>query len=138
MTHKNTGNGRKISALNAALALSLGLMLSPSHAGQATEAPQAEATHAVSNVLSAKQQTIPLIAVFMATSDMLKLNAALNQGLDAGMTISEAKEILVQLYAYAGFPKSLNALGEGRRFAQAARYPGCTGARPWWRHSRRR
>ena len=27
------------------------------------------------------------------------------------MTISEAKEILVQLYAYAGFPRSLNALG---------------------------
>lgn len=112
MTHKNTGNDRKISALSAALALSMGLMLSPSYAGQATEAPRAEATHAASNVLSAKQQTIPLIAVFMATSDMPKLNATLNQGLDAGMTISEAKEILVQLYAYAGFPKSLNALGE--------------------------
>ncbi|HSI59568.1 MAG TPA: carboxymuconolactone decarboxylase family protein, partial [Ideonella sp.] len=62
--------------------------------------------------LSAKQRAIPLIASFMATSDMPKLNAALNQGLDAGLTISEAKEILVQLYAYAGFPKSLNALGE--------------------------
>lgn len=48
----------------------------------------------------------------MATSDMPKLNAALNQGLDVGLTISEAKEVLVQLYAYAGFPRSLNALGE--------------------------
>jgi 4-carboxymuconolactone decarboxylase len=112
MTHKNTENDRKISVLSAALALSLGLMLSPSHAMQATEAPRTEAAHAASNVLSAKQQTIPLIAVFMATSDMPKLNSALNHGLDAGMTISEAKEILVQLYAYAGFPKSLNALGE--------------------------
>ena len=65
-----------------------------------------------SETLSAKQQSIPLIAAFMATSDMPKLNTALNQGLDAGMTVSEAKEILVQLYAYAGFPKSLNALGE--------------------------
>ncbi|EHP44500.1 carboxymuconolactone decarboxylase [Cupriavidus basilensis OR16] len=65
-----------------------------------------------SDTLSAKQQAIPLIASFMAASDMPRLNAALNQGLDAGMTISEAKEILVQLYAYAGFPKSLNALGE--------------------------
>ena len=69
-------------------------------------------TQPASDTLSAKQQAIPLIASFMATSDMPRLNAALNQGLDAGLTISEAKEILVQLYAYAGFPKSLNALGE--------------------------
>jgi alkylhydroperoxidase/carboxymuconolactone decarboxylase family protein YurZ len=48
----------------------------------------------------------------MAASDMPRLNAALNQGLDDGLTISEAKEVLVQLYAYAGFPRSLNALGE--------------------------
>jgi alkylhydroperoxidase/carboxymuconolactone decarboxylase family protein YurZ len=58
------------------------------------------------------QQAIPLIAASMAASDMPRLNAALNRGLDAGLTISEAKEILVQLYAYAGFPRSLNALGE--------------------------
>ena len=68
-------------------------------------------TQPASDTLSAKQQTIPLIAAFMATSDMPKLSTALNQGLDAGLTISEAKEILVQLYAYTGFPKSLNALG---------------------------
>lgn len=35
---------------------------------------------------------------------MGKLNAALNQGLDAGLTINETKEILIQLYAYTGFP----------------------------------
>jgi 4-carboxymuconolactone decarboxylase len=43
---------------------------------------------------------------------MPQLNAALNQGLDAGLTVSDAKEILVQLYAYTGFPRSLNALSE--------------------------
>ncbi|MFD0847964.1 carboxymuconolactone decarboxylase family protein [Sphingosinicella xenopeptidilytica] len=62
--------------------------------------------------LSAKQAAIPLIAAAMATSDMPRLNAALTRGLDAGLSISEAREILVQLYAYAGFPRSLNALGE--------------------------
>jgi hypothetical protein len=41
-----------------------------------------------------------------------RLNAALNQGGDAGMPISDNKEILVQLYAYAGFPRSVNAFGE--------------------------
>lgn len=66
----------------------------------------------VAGPLSPRQQAIPLIAVAAASSDIPQLNAALGQGLDAGLTVSEAKEILVQLYAYAGFPKSLNALGE--------------------------
>lgn len=65
-----------------------------------------------SETLSERQQSIPLIASYMATSSMAKLNSALNQGLDAGLTVNEAKEILVQLYAYTGFPRSLNALNE--------------------------
>ena len=63
-------------------------------------------------LLTEKQQAIAPIAAFMAVGDMAKLDAALDQGLDAGLTISDVKEILVQLYAYAGFPRSLNALGE--------------------------
>lgn len=74
--------------------------------------PAAAAPAAASETLSTKQQAIPLIAAAMAVSDMPRLNAALNQGLDAGLSVSEAKEILVQLYAYSGFPRSLNALGE--------------------------
>lgn len=66
----------------------------------------------VSDRLSARQQFIPLIACDMASSRMDKLNMALNQGLDAGLTVNEIKEILVQLYAYTGFPRSLNALTE--------------------------
>lgn len=69
-------------------------------------------TGPTSEVLSARQRAIPLIGASMAISDMSKLHAALNLGLDAGMTVGEAKEVLVQLYAYAGFPRSLNALGE--------------------------
>ncbi len=61
-------------------------------------------TQPAAQTLSARQQAIPLIAAFMATSDMPRLNAALNQGLDAGLTVSETREILVQLYAYVGFP----------------------------------
>jgi 4-carboxymuconolactone decarboxylase len=62
--------------------------------------------------LTARQQAIPVMASFMAASNMPGLHASLHEGLDAGLTISEAKEILVQLYAYAGFPRSLNALTE--------------------------
>ena len=79
---------------------------------------------AMSDTLTARQQTIPLIASFMASSDMPRLNAALNQGLDAGLTISDAREILVQLYAYVGFPRSLNALGELLQVVEARRQRG--------------
>ncbi|MCJ9709940.1 carboxymuconolactone decarboxylase family protein, partial [Bordetella hinzii] len=45
-------------------------------------------------------------------------------GLDAGMTVSDAREILVQLYAYAGFPRSLNALGELMKVLEARKQRG--------------
>jgi alkylhydroperoxidase/carboxymuconolactone decarboxylase family protein YurZ len=60
--------------------------------------------------LNAKQEKIVTIAAFTANGDLQKLKTALNEGLDAGLTINEVKEILVQMYAYAGFPRSLNAL----------------------------
>ncbi len=62
--------------------------------------------------LDARQQAIVPIGAFAAAGDLAGLNTALNQGLDAGLTVSEIREILVQLYAYAGFPRSLNALSE--------------------------
>jgi 4-carboxymuconolactone decarboxylase len=60
--------------------------------------------------LSAKQQSIVPIAAFTANGDLQKLKTALSDGLDAGLTINEIKEILVQMYAYAGFPRSLNGI----------------------------
>lgn len=91
----------------------------------AAQSPLAlQARPAASETLSAKQQAIPLIAAAMATSDMPRLSAALNQGLDAGLSISEAKEILVQLYAYSGFPRSLNALGELMKVVEARKQRG--------------
>jgi len=61
--------------------------------------------------LSAKQQGIISIAAFTASGDLERLKTALHEGLDAGLTVNEIKEILVQLYAYAGFPRSLNGIG---------------------------
>jgi 4-carboxymuconolactone decarboxylase len=60
--------------------------------------------------LSAKQRSIIPIAAFTANGDMEKLKTALNDGLDTGLTVNEIKEILVQMYAYAGFPRSLNGI----------------------------
>jgi len=64
------------------------------------------------HLLSPKHQAIAPIGAATALGELPRLNAALKQGLDAGLTVSEAREILVQLYAYVGFPRSLNALGE--------------------------
>ncbi|HTE26483.1 carboxymuconolactone decarboxylase family protein [Flavitalea sp.] len=64
-----------------------------------------------SQQLDKKQQSIVSISAFTAQGNMQGLQKALNTGLDAGLTINEIKEIIVQLYAYAGFPRSLNALG---------------------------
>ncbi|PRE45539.1 carboxymuconolactone decarboxylase family protein [Burkholderia multivorans] len=69
-------------------------------------------TSSTSETLSARQRAIVPVAAFAAAGDLARLNAALNQGLDTGMTVSDAREVLVQLYAYAGFPRSLNSLGE--------------------------
>ncbi|CAN5693945.1 carboxymuconolactone decarboxylase family protein [soil metagenome] len=74
--------------------------------------------------LSAKQQAIAPISAATAVGDIPKLNQALNQGLDAGLTVSETKEILVQMYAYAGFPRSLNALGELMKVMDARKQRG--------------
>lgn len=67
---------------------------------------------AISDVksLDAQQQSIITIAAFTASGDMDRLTPALNTGLDAGLTVNEVKEVLVQMYAYAGFPRSLNAM----------------------------
>lgn len=60
--------------------------------------------------LDSKQQSVVTISAFTAKGDLAQLQKALSDGLDAGLTINEIKEVLVQLYAYAGFPRSLNAI----------------------------
>lgn len=79
---------------------------------------------ATSETLTARQRAIVPIAAFAAAGDIGSLNSALNQGLDGGLTISDTKEILVQLYAYAGFPRSLNALGELMKVVEARKQCG--------------
>jgi len=60
--------------------------------------------------LSKQEQSIAAISALTAVGDLENLTVELNKGLDAGLTVEETKEILVQLYAYCGFPRSLNAI----------------------------
>lgn len=60
--------------------------------------------------LNPNEKHIVLIAAFTATGNLPQLKNALNAGLDAGLTINQIREELLQLYAYCGFPRSLNGI----------------------------
>jgi 4-carboxymuconolactone decarboxylase len=62
------------------------------------------------NILSPQQQSLMVISALTASGNLDSLKRQLHVGLDAGLTINEIKEALVQLYAYCGFPRSLNAI----------------------------
>lgn len=65
---------------------------------------------ATGQTLDARQEQIVAISAFTANGDLANLKTALNEGLDAGLTVNEIKEILIQMYAYTGFPRSLNGI----------------------------
>ena len=60
--------------------------------------------------LSEQEKGIILIASYTAQGKLVNLRDALNEGLNNGLTINEIKEVLVHLYAYAGFPRSIRGL----------------------------
>lgn len=70
----------------------------------------AQKTVQTNQTLGNKQQSIVAISAFTAKGDLVQLQKALNSGLDAGLTVNEIKEVLVHLYAYCGFPRSIRGL----------------------------
>jgi alkylhydroperoxidase/carboxymuconolactone decarboxylase family protein YurZ len=60
--------------------------------------------------LSVQQQNTVNISALTAVGDLTNLKKSLNEGLDAGLTVTEIKETLVHLYAYCGFPRSIRGL----------------------------
>jgi alkylhydroperoxidase/carboxymuconolactone decarboxylase family protein YurZ len=60
--------------------------------------------------LSQREQSIVSIATLAAKGDLSKLKTGLNTGLEAGLAVNEIKEVLVHLYAYCGFPRSIRGL----------------------------
>lgn len=60
--------------------------------------------------LTAEQQHIISVAAYTANGDIEALKAEFQEALEAGLTVNEIREILIQMYAYAGFPRSLNGI----------------------------
>ena len=49
-------------------------------------------------------------AAWEAKGDLQRLDKAIRKALDSGVSVNELKDAFAQLYAYTGFPRSLNAL----------------------------
>lgn len=60
--------------------------------------------------LSKRQHAIISIAAVTGKGELLKLKTALNTGLEAGLTVNQIKEVIIHIYAYAGFPRSIRGL----------------------------
>ena len=82
--------------------------------------------------LSARQKGLAACACLMAQGDALRLEPAIRQALNNGVTVNELKEAFSQLYAYTGFPRSLNALGVLAKVLEDPQ-PNWQEGRPWKR-----
>ncbi|KAK9310883.1 carboxymuconolactone decarboxylase family protein [Lipomyces starkeyi] len=60
--------------------------------------------------LNLQLQKVVSISALTAVGNLGDLKTQLKAGLDAGLTVNGIKEALVHLYAYAGFPRSLNGI----------------------------
>lgn len=78
------------------------------------------------HTLDAREQNLAAISAWTATGNLEGLEAQLHAGLDAGLTVNEIKEALVQLYAYCGFPRSLNAINTFMRVLEERKNRGIT------------
>lgn len=85
--------------------------------------------------LTARQLHLGTISALAAQGDMARLQPALKNGLDAGLTINELKEALSHIYAYVGFPRSLNALGVLRQVIETNHNEVWQEGKPWMRPS---
>ena len=61
--------------------------------------------------LTINQQHLVRVSTTTATGNITALIEHLTAALDDGLEINTLKELLIQLYAYCGFPRSLNGLG---------------------------
>jgi len=82
--------------------------------------------------LTERQKGLASCASLMAQGDLERLEPAVRQALDNGVTINELKEAFSQLYVYTGFPRSLNALGVLSKVLEDPQ-PNWQEGKPWTR-----
>ena len=83
--------------------------------------------------LTERQKGLAACACLMAQGNMERLEPAVRSALDNGVTVNELKEAFSHLYAYTGFPRSLNALGVLGKVLQDNPNPDWQEGKPWTR-----
>lgn len=83
--------------------------------------------------LTERRKNLAACACLMAQGDLNRLEPAVKAALDAGVTINELKEAFSQLYAYTGFPRSLNALNVLGKVLRANPEAKWQEGKPWTR-----
>lgn len=76
--------------------------------------------------LSEQDSSIVQIAALTALGNLEELKTALKDGLESGLTINQINDELAQLYAYCGFPRSLNAIKVFLELIEARKAVGIT------------
>jgi 4-carboxymuconolactone decarboxylase len=64
-------------------------------------------TVSAQNGLSDKYRSIVRISSEVAEGDLSRAAQAMHEGLNAGLTIKQIKEVLIHTHAYCGFPRSI-------------------------------
>lgn len=77
-----------------------------------------------SGLLSAHEVALINVSALTAEGELGKLDAELRAALDAGLTISQLRAALEQLYAYCGFPRSLNGIMTLKKVVEERRQQG--------------
>ncbi|TDO20900.1 carboxymuconolactone decarboxylase family protein [Pedobacter duraquae] len=79
-----------------------------------TQQMKAQTKFTDAGALNPREQMMVTISALTAGGNLEALKTELPVALDSGLSINEIKELLVQLYAYCGFPRSLNAINTFR------------------------
>ncbi|MDY3911342.1 MAG: carboxymuconolactone decarboxylase family protein [Elusimicrobiaceae bacterium] len=74
--------------------------------------------------LTAKRQSLAAVAAFSAVGDLNGLEKAFDNALNNGLAVNELKELVLQLYAYTGFPRCLNAAATLEKVVKARQTAG--------------
>lgn len=82
--------------------------------------------------LTERQLNLAACAALEAQGDVQRLEYAIIRVLDFGVTVNELKEAFSQLYAYTGFPRSLNALNVLKTLLENGK-PSWIEGKPWVR-----
>ncbi len=72
--------------------------------------PVQRAAADTAGLVSTRYRHLATLASLAALGDLERLQTACDRALDAGLTVNKCREVMLHLYAYAGFPRSIRGI----------------------------